>query len=103
MSEEMNSEKSRPEGTEEAEAARKRKLKKLVYANLVGAGLLGAVGFSSSAHGNASSHPGTGVTWNLDDFKVNTVDNGAHAGPARDIKQPQPAAMSADSKPKKSD
>ena len=74
MSEEMNTEKSHgsQEGSsgEEAEAARKRRLKKLVYANLVGAGLLSAVGFSASAHGNASSHTGTRISWNVDDFTV---------------------------------
>jgi hypothetical protein len=59
---------------DELAAARKRRLKKLVYANLVGASLLSAVGFSASAHGNASSHKGTGLThsltWDLDEFRI---------------------------------
>jgi hypothetical protein len=52
--------------------ARKRRLKKLVYANLVGASLLSAVGFSASAHGNASSHTrdNHSLSWDLDDFVI---------------------------------
>lgn len=89
MSEEMNGEKSRgSEGvspSEDAEAARKRRLKKLVYANLVGAGLLGAVGFSAAAHGNASSHPKNSISWNLDDFTVNAPEENTDAGAPRTL------------------
>ena len=67
---------------EEIESAvqqeRKRRLKKLVYSNLVGASLLSVVGFSASAHGNASSHtPKTSVAWNLDEFTVGNSDTAA--------------------------